>query len=91
VVRDNRGQGKLVTSTGVVLDGVAPPVELMTCSITPTPPRETVQVVEVDAGAGRGLEGVVRDHGRVVEHLVLEENGLAAVAVPLRGCDGMAG
>jgi ROK family len=32
----------VVTSTGVVLDGVAPPVELMTCSITPTPPRDTV-------------------------------------------------
>ncbi len=32
----------MVTSTGVVFDGVAPPVVLMTCSITPTPPRETV-------------------------------------------------
>ena len=31
-------------STGVVLDGVAPPVELMTCSITPTPPRDTVRM-----------------------------------------------
>ena len=31
-------------STGVVLDGVAPPVELMTWLITPTPPRETVRV-----------------------------------------------
>ncbi len=31
-------------STGVVLDGVAPPVWFMTCSITPTPPSETVRM-----------------------------------------------
>src|SRR5215467_11692487 len=36
--------GNVVTSTGVVFDGVAPPVVSMTCSITPTPPSETVRV-----------------------------------------------
>ena len=36
--------GKVVMSTGVVLDGVAPPVSLMTCSITPTPPNDTVRM-----------------------------------------------
>jgi len=39
-----------VTSTGVVLEGVAPPVELMTCSITPTPPRDTVSIIGGWAG-----------------------------------------
>src|SRR5262249_799987 len=39
-----RDQGEWGMSPGVWLDGVRPPVSLMTCSITPTPPSETVRM-----------------------------------------------